>query len=220
MRKGHRRRMPMAAMDQINVTPLLDLTFLLLIAFMITMPPLLLEYGIDVNAPELNANELPENTDKAVNLTITKSRDIRINNMPIDRKVLPARLAEIHRRAPQTPLLVRGDGEVAYNDVVQLLDIARCAGAGDPSTDLVDKALASGAKKIQLFKPHFKLHGEGYVENTIRRAHEHGIAVNYFIAGTEEEAHRLLEMGADTIMTNDYLRIAGCTEGREKYIIR
>jgi len=99
-------------------------------------------------------------------------------------------------------------------------DIARCAGAGDPSTDLVDKALASGAKKIQLFKPHFKLHGEGYVENTIRRAHEHGIAVNYFIAGTEEEARRLLEMGADTIMTNDYLRIAGCTEGREKYIIR
>lgn len=131
MRKGHRRRMPMAAMDQINVTPLLDLTFLLLIAFMITMPPLLLEYGIDVNAPELNANELPENTDKAVNLTITKSRDIRINNMPIDRKVLPARLAEIYRRAPQTPLLVRGDGEVAYNDVVQLLDVARSAGFKD-----------------------------------------------------------------------------------------
>ena len=99
-------------------------------------------------------------------------------------------------------------------------DIARCAGAGDPSTDLVDKALASGAKKIQLFRPHFKLHEEGYVENTIRRAHEHGIAVNYFIADTLEEARRLLEMGADTIMTNDYLRIAGCTEGVEKYIIR
>ena len=50
MRKSRRRGRPqMAAIDQINVTPLLDLTFLLLIAFMITMP--LLEYGTQINAP-------------------------------------------------------------------------------------------------------------------------------------------------------------------------
>ena len=129
MRKGRRRRMPMAAMDQINVTPLLDLTFLLLIAFMITMPPLLLEYGIDVNAPELNSNELPEGT--AVNLTIGKNREVRIDNVPVSRKDLPGRLAEMHRRSPKTQLLVRGDGEVSYNEVVQLLGIARDAGFKD-----------------------------------------------------------------------------------------
>lgn len=131
MRKGRRNRIPMAAMDQINVTPLLDLTFLLLIAFMITMPPLLLEYGIDVNAPESNANELPEESGKAVNLTVSKKGEVRINNVPVDRKMLPARLAEMYRRSPKKELLVRGDGEVSYNEVVQLLNVARKAGFKD-----------------------------------------------------------------------------------------
>ncbi|UKI30200.1 MAG: biopolymer transporter ExbD [Lentisphaeria bacterium] len=53
-----RSRSQMAAIDQINVTPLLDLTFLLLIVFMITMP--LMEYGTSVNPPEMNADKLPE----------------------------------------------------------------------------------------------------------------------------------------------------------------
>ena len=43
MSRRRRNRTPMAAIDQINVTPLLDLTFLLLIVFMISMP--LMEYG-------------------------------------------------------------------------------------------------------------------------------------------------------------------------------
>ena len=57
----------MAAMDQINVTPLLDLTFLLLIAFMITMP--LMEYGTSIKAPEMNSNELPQDNFRSVTLT-------------------------------------------------------------------------------------------------------------------------------------------------------
>ena len=56
--KRRKHRTPMAAIDQINVTPLLDLTFLLLIAFMLTMP--LMEYGTSVNPPEMNAKPLPE----------------------------------------------------------------------------------------------------------------------------------------------------------------
>jgi len=99
-------------------------------------------------------------------------------------------------------------------------DIARCSGAGDPSTDLVDKALASGAKKIQLFRPHFKLHSPGYLEDTIRRAHENGLAVNYFYTDDPEEARRLLEMGVDTVMTNDYLRVSAAKENLPRYLIR
>ena len=48
--RGRRKRRQMAAIDQINVTPLLDLTFLLLIVFMITMP--LMEYGTNISPPE------------------------------------------------------------------------------------------------------------------------------------------------------------------------
>jgi len=58
------------------------------------------------------------------------------------------------------------------------------------------------------------------VEDMIRRAHEHGLAVNYCLADDPDEARRMLELGCDTIMTNDYLRVAGCTDGFEKYILR
>ena len=58
MSRRKRRLTQMTAIDQINVTPLLDLVFLLLIAFMLTMP--LMEYGTSVNSPEMNAGALPQ----------------------------------------------------------------------------------------------------------------------------------------------------------------
>ena len=99
-------------------------------------------------------------------------------------------------------------------------EIARCAGAGDWHQDIVDKAIAAGAKKIQLFKPHFKHYEADYMEKTIRRAHENGIVVNMFYSDDPEEARRYLEMGCDVILTNDYLRVAKAAEGMEKYLMR
>ena len=56
--RRRRTRTPMSAMDEINLTPLLDLTFLLLIAFMITMPTM--EYGTSIKAPEVFHCSSPE----------------------------------------------------------------------------------------------------------------------------------------------------------------
>ena len=65
---------------------------------------------------------------------------------------------------------------------------------------MVDRAIALGAYKIQLFRPYFN-------EETVRRAHENGILCNVFWADTPEDARRYLEMGIDTVLTNDYLAI-------------
>lgn len=93
-------------------------------------------------------------------------------------------------------------------------DIPRCAGAdsrnGKPVYDLVDKALKYGCTKIQVFKPHFKFYPDDYPENIIRRAHENGIRVNMFYSDREEEALEFMQAGCDTILTNDYWRIASC----------
>ena len=67
MRK-RRRRFQAESFDRIDVTPLLDLTFLLLIAFMITMP--LMEYGTSIKAPKMNSGKLPENN--YISITITE----------------------------------------------------------------------------------------------------------------------------------------------------
>ena len=100
-------------------------------------------------------------------------------------------------------------------------DIARCAGAGDPSYDIVEKAIAYDCKKIQLFCPHFeKLGGEAYVRDAIKRAHEAGLSVNLFQSDDLQEAKAYLDMGVDTILTNDYRRVSAAIDGRKKYLIR
>jgi len=70
---------------------------------------------------------------------------------------------------------------------------------------MVDRAIRLGAYKIQLYKPWFN-------QETVDRAHAHGILCNVFWADAPEEARRYLDMGIDTILTNDYHRISRVLE--------
>ena len=72
-------------------------------------------------------------------------------------------------------------------------------GNKDPMS-MVDRAIALGVDRVQLFKPYF-------TEETVKKAHENGIKCNVFWADDPEEAKRYLEMGIDCILTNDYLAI-------------
>ena len=85
-------------------------------------------------------------------------------------------------------------------------DIKICAGhlASEPWL-LVDKAIEFGLDKVQLFKPYF-------TQETIDKAHANGIKCNVFFADDPAEAIKYLEMGIDTILTNDYLTIANATK--------
>ncbi len=86
-------------------------------------------------------------------------------------------------------------------------DIACCVGwdGNEDPMSIVDRAIALGAKKVQLFKPRFN-------KESIEKAHAHGIICNVFYADEPEEACRYLEMGIDTILTNDYLNIKNATK--------
>ncbi len=100
-------------------------------------------------------------------------------------------------------------------------DIVRCAGAtNDPFEDLVEKAIKYDCKKIQLYQPHFKKNEPDYVAKTIKKAHDNNIVVNVFYADTVEEARLYLELGADTILTNDYQRVSAAADGFDKYLRR
>ncbi|MBQ6798087.1 MAG: hypothetical protein IJP11_02485 [Oscillospiraceae bacterium] len=97
-------------------------------------------------------------------------------------------------------------------------DIARCAGANRiVGYDLVAMALEVGGSKIQLYKPHFAHYGPNYVAETVERAHRHGIAVNVFWSDDPEEAAMFLRQGVDTVLTNDFQRVARVAEGLPKY---
>ena len=127
MSRRRRNRTPMAAIDQINVTPLLDLTFLLLIAFMLTMP--LMEYGTTINAPEMNSDALPE--DNFASVTMTKDGTLMLDREVISKADLKVRLTGLAARNPKPQILVRGDGENTYAKVIELLALVRSCGFKD-----------------------------------------------------------------------------------------
>ena len=79
-------------------------------------------------------------------------------------------------------------------------DIPTCVGwdGNREPLSMVHRAIALGAEKVQLYKPYFNA-------ETVRLAHEHGIKCNVFWSNDAAEARGFLEMGIDTILTDDYL---------------
>jgi len=71
--------------------------------------------------------------------------------------------------------------------------------------EIVDRAIEFGCEKVQLFKPYFN-------QEMIDKAHAHGIKCNVFWSDDPKETQQFLEMGIDTILTNDYLLISQCVE--------
>ena len=86
-------------------------------------------------------------------------------------------------------------------------DIPRCMGnSGDNKShpDIVDQASAHKCRMVQLFKPYFD-------QALIDRARAAGLRVNVFWSDDPAEAKRFLDMGVDTILTNDYQPISAAT---------
>ena len=86
-------------------------------------------------------------------------------------------------------------------------DIPLCCGFDfNPDFEtIVDRAIKFGCKKVQFFKPN-------YNENMIKKAHEHGIICNMFWSDEPDEAVKFIEMGIDTILTNDYNIVANAVK--------
>ena len=125
--RRRRERSRRDSIDEINVTPLLDLTFLLLIAFMITMP--LMEYGTQVTPPEMNSSKLPDENFKSVSLT--GKGTILIDNEPVTEQELISKLQELKKAKPKLQLLLRADGACAYKEVIALMAKIRNGGFTD-----------------------------------------------------------------------------------------
>lgn len=122
-----RRRFQAETFDRIDVTPLLDLTFLLLIAFMITMP--LMEYGTSIKAPKMNSDKLPENNFKSI--TITAKGTIMFDKEAVTKEQLVEKLSQLKTSGSKNELLLRADGSRSYRDVIELMALIRNCGFAD-----------------------------------------------------------------------------------------
>ena len=109
--------------SEINVTPLMDLTFLLLIVFMITAP--MLEYEIDVSPPKHDAEAIEEAKSVMVNLSATGQ--ILFQKEQLDLARLTQRLLFFASSQPDTTVLIRADGDRPYREVIDVMKAVRAA---------------------------------------------------------------------------------------------
>ena len=118
-------RSQLDAIDQINITPLLDLTFMLLIVFMITTP--LMENGIDVTPPTMNADKI--DTEKVMrNLTINRDGILTYEKNTVTTRELLATLKTLQQTNPDAVLLLRADGSRSYSEVIEVMKTIRESG--------------------------------------------------------------------------------------------
>lgn len=113
-----RRKRASKIINEINMMPLIDLTFLLLITFIITMPAM--EQGISVRLPQGKTDTLPK---KANVVTVDATGKIYLNNHETELDELERTLGIMAAEEPETSVLVRGDERLEYGKVIQVMKI-------------------------------------------------------------------------------------------------
>ena len=118
--RRYSQRNNLATLSEINVTPLLDLAFVLLIIFMITTP--LLESSMSLVIPSSAAPNPPVNASQVQTISIDRSETIKFNNQVVDLETLTARLSELKRANADVAVVIRPDRELPVQRLVVLMD--------------------------------------------------------------------------------------------------
>jgi biopolymer transport protein ExbD len=105
---------------EINVVPMLDLAWNLLVVFMIVVTASV--QGISVNLPKASAavSKIKPST-KAI--TITSEGTIFLDSFPVTLSELESRLRQFKAADPNLPVLIRGDEKISYKNIIEVLDL-------------------------------------------------------------------------------------------------
>ncbi|MBU1045413.1 MAG: biopolymer transporter ExbD [Candidatus Omnitrophica bacterium] len=110
---------------EINITPLVDMVFLLLVFFMLTSSFIVMP-GIKINLPKAVTSEVIK--DKNIIITVNSENVIYLNDKPISLEELTNHLSERVKADKEIPLLIKADKNTQLGSVVMVWDICRKVG--------------------------------------------------------------------------------------------
>ncbi len=118
--KGHH-----SSLNELNITPLLDLAFVLLVIFIITTPQL--SNNLEMNLPSAKKPDKPTPPPKVQRIAVDAGGKITLNGEPIELAALKQTLVQLKTSDPETSVVVKGAAEVDYQGVIQVLDVLQQA---------------------------------------------------------------------------------------------
>jgi biopolymer transport protein ExbD len=108
--------------DDINITPMLDLAYVLLVTFIILTTASV--QGVRVNSPQTAAvSNLAKPQTRAV--TVTSDGSIYLDAFPVSIDQLKTSLGQYKAANPNLPVVLKGDAEVQYDVIVQVLNVIK-----------------------------------------------------------------------------------------------
>ena len=134
--KRYSQRSGHTAMAELNVTPLLDLAFVLLIIFIITTP--LLESKINLNLPTGSNHASGQVDPKSIRtVSVTRTGQIFLGDQQVDLTTLEADLGAFRALTPDAAVIVRADKSLPYQQVVDVYNAIQRAKIERLSLDTV-----------------------------------------------------------------------------------
>jgi len=114
--------------NEINLTPMLDVVFIMLIFFIVTAS-FIKEVGIDVSRPDAPSVVIP--IDSNILITIDETSAIWMGRRLIDPRAVRANIERMHAENPDASVVIQPDRRSFNNTLVQVMDASRQAGVYD-----------------------------------------------------------------------------------------
>ncbi len=117
--------------DEVNLTPMLDVVFIMLIFFIVTAS-FVKESGIDVSRPD-SQQQQQETNKRSILISITSSNEVWIQKRRVDVRAVRANIERLLAERPESGVVIQAAESAENGTFVRVLDQARMAGAANVS---------------------------------------------------------------------------------------
>jgi biopolymer transport protein ExbD len=131
----------------INLTPMIDIVFNLIIFFMVSARFTEMDHDVDLTLPAVADASTQSSTPKSHTVNVYRDGQVTLDAEPLTLKELTTRLTEVQRAERRASVIVRGDADGAFQNVAAVLTACQQAGISDMGISVRLGAANSGTKE-------------------------------------------------------------------------